>query len=108
MRLPTPKRLQTNEAMVITVLIFLFAPLAMSWPMMASGLGLLDALFEAISAVTTTGLTTTSTIADKPYTFLFARAWMQWIGGARHCGAFFGGDDPAGAGGQASGRLAGL
>jgi len=81
MRLPSPKRLQTNEAMVITVLIFLFAPLAMSWPMMASGLGFLDALFEAISAVTTTGLTTTSTIADKPDTFLFARAWMQWIGG---------------------------
>ncbi|MGD8471614.1 MAG: TrkH family potassium uptake protein [Desulfobacteraceae bacterium] len=81
MRLPAPKRLQTNEAMVITALIFLFAPLAMSWPMMASGLGFLDALFESISGVTTTGLTTTATVADKPETFLFARAWMQWVGG---------------------------
>jgi trk system potassium uptake protein TrkH len=66
---------------VITALIFLFAPLAMSWPMMASGLGFLDALFESISGVTTTGLTTTATVADKPETFLFARAWMQWLGG---------------------------
>ena len=69
------------KTMVITASIFLFAPLAMTWPVMASGLGFLDALFEAISAVTTTGLTTTETVADKPDTFLFARAWMQWVGG---------------------------
>jgi len=81
MRLPAPRRLLTHEAMVITASIFLFAPLVMTFPMMASGLGFLDALFEAISAVTTTGLTTTATVADKPDTFLFARAWMQWIGG---------------------------
>jgi len=81
MRLPATKRLQTNEAMVITALIFLFAPLVMAWPMMASGLGFLDALFETISGVTTTGLTTASTVVGKPETFLFARAWMQWVGG---------------------------
>jgi trk system potassium uptake protein TrkH len=81
MRLPAPKRLQTNEAMVISALIFLFAPLAMSWPMMAAGLGFSDALFETISAITTTGLSTASTLSDKPGTFLFARAWMQWVGG---------------------------
>ena len=81
MRLPAPRHLQTNEAMVISALIFLFAPLVMSWPMMASGLGFLDALFESISGVTTTGLTTIATAADKPETFLFARAWMQWVGG---------------------------
>ena len=80
-RLPSPKKLQGNEAMVITAMIFLFAPLAMSWPMMASGIGFLDALFEAISAVTTTGLSTVATLSDKPETFLFARAWMQWLGG---------------------------
>jgi trk system potassium uptake protein TrkH len=67
--------------MVITALIFFFAPLATTWPMMASGLGFLDALFESISGVTTTGLTTTATVANKPETFLFARAWMQWVGG---------------------------
>lgn len=81
MRLPVPKRLQTNESMVVSALIFLFAPLVMAWPTMASGLGFLDALFETISAITTTGLTTISTVADKPDSFLFARAWMQWVGG---------------------------
>jgi trk system potassium uptake protein TrkH len=81
MRLPAPGRLQTNEAMVISALVFLFVALVMSWPMMASDLRFSDALFETISAVTTTGLTTTSTVSDKPETFLFARAWMQWVGG---------------------------
>ncbi|MEJ2286331.1 MAG: potassium transporter TrkG, partial [Desulfobacterales bacterium] len=80
-RLPAPRRLQNNEAMVISALIFLFTPLVLAWPMMASGLGFIDALFETISGVTTTGLTTTATVDGKPETFLFARAWMQWLGG---------------------------
>jgi trk system potassium uptake protein TrkH len=67
--------------MVIIGLIFLFSPLVMVWPVMASGLGFLDALFETVSAVTTTGLSTTNTLLDKSDTFLFSRAWMQWVGG---------------------------
>lgn len=81
MRLPAPRRLQTNEAIVITAAMFLFTPLVMTWPTMASGLSFLDALFETVSAVTTTGLTVTGTVGDKSPTFLFARAWMQWVGG---------------------------
>jgi trk system potassium uptake protein TrkH len=80
-RLPTPKRIQTNEAMVVTALIFIFAPLVMTWPTMASGLSFTDALFETISGVTTTGLSVTASVADKSAIFLFSRAWMQWIGG---------------------------
>jgi len=80
-RLSAPKRIQTNETMVITALIFLFAPLVMSWPIMASGLNFGDALFETISGVTTTGLSVTASVADKPAIFLFSRAWMQWVGG---------------------------
>jgi trk system potassium uptake protein TrkH len=80
-RLPTPKRIQTNEAMVITALAFLFAPMVMTWPMMASGLSFGDALFETISGVTTTGLSVTASVADKPAIFLFSRSWMQWVGG---------------------------
>lgn len=80
-RLSTPKRIQTNEAMVVTALAFLLAPMVMTWPTMASGLGFLDALFETISGVTTTGLSTVAAVADKPVTFLFSRAWMQWVGG---------------------------
>jgi len=80
-RLSTPKRIQTNEAMVVTALVFLFAPLVMTWPTMASGLSFADALFETISGVTTTGLSVTASVADKPAIFLFSRAWMQWVGG---------------------------
>ena len=40
-RVPAPKRIQTNEAMVIIGLIFAFSPLVMVWPVMASGLGFL-------------------------------------------------------------------
>ena len=80
-RLPSPKRIQTNEAMVVTALIFLFAPMVMTWPTMASGLSFTDALFETISGVTTTGLSVTASVADKPAIFLFSRAWMQWVGG---------------------------
>ncbi len=80
-RLPTPKRLQTNEAMVVTALIFLFGAVVMTWPMMASGLSFADALFETISGLTTTGLSVTASVADKPAIFLFSRAWMQWVGG---------------------------
>jgi len=80
-RLPTPKRIQTNEAMVVTALVFLFAPMVLTWPTMASGLSFTDALFETISGVTTTGLSVTASVADKPAIFLFSRAWMQWVGG---------------------------
>ena len=43
-------------------------------------LGFSDALFEAISGVTTTGLSTKATLVGAPQTFLFARAWMQMNG----------------------------
>ena len=79
--LPTPSQWQQNEAMVIVALAFILSPLLMSYPMMASGLAWRDAIFEAISAVTTTGLTTLPSVENLPDTFLFARAWMQWYGG---------------------------
>ncbi len=80
-RLPTPKNIQTNEAMVITALVFLFTPLVMVWPFSASAGGFIDSLFETVSAVTTTGLSVLPSIEDKPAVFLFSRAWTQWVGG---------------------------
>jgi len=80
-RLRAPAKIQANEGMVLVALMFLFTPLVMSYPMMGSGLGFPDALFEAISGVTTTGLSTKTTLVGAPQTFLFARAWMQWYGG---------------------------
>jgi trk system potassium uptake protein TrkH len=80
-RLPPPREMQANEAMVLTSIIFIFASFVMCFPLMGSGLSFMDALFEAVSASTTTGLSALNTVEDKPDTFLFARAWMQWYGG---------------------------
>jgi trk system potassium uptake protein TrkH len=80
-RLRAPSRVQANEGIIMVALLFLVTPLLMSYPMMGSGLGFLDSFFEAISGVTTTGLSTKATLVGAPATFLFARAWMQWYGG---------------------------
>lgn len=80
-RLRAPPGMQANEGIVIVALVFLLSPFAMSYPLMGSGLGFADALFEAVSGVTTTGLSTKGTLVGVPATFLFSRAWMQWYGG---------------------------
>ena len=53
----------------------------MTYPVMAAGLGFEDALFECISGVTTTGLSTLTAVESRSPSFLFARVWMQWYGG---------------------------
>lgn len=84
-RLAAPERLQLNEALAVVVLAFVLGSLVMSIPlaraMAGSPGGWLDGWFEAVSAITTTGLSTTASVEDKPASFLFARAWMQWYGG---------------------------
>ena len=80
-RLPAPVNIQSNEALTITSLAFLFASLFMAWPIMGSGISFIDAWFESISGVTTTGLSALGSIENRSDTFLFARAWMQWYGG---------------------------
>jgi trk system potassium uptake protein len=74
-RLRAPSSIQPNEALVLTAGLFLFTPLLMSFPMMASGLGFLDAFFEAVSGATTTGLSTLAGVENAPASFLFSRSW---------------------------------
>ena len=80
-RLPRPAHLQTNEGLVVAALAFVLSPLLMTWPMMADGLPAIDALFESISGLTTTGLTTVERVSARSPAFLFTRAWLQWVGG---------------------------
>lgn len=80
-KLEEPSHVQINEALSVIALIFVIAALLMTYPLMGAGLTFSDALFEAISGVTTTGLTTVTDVENTPKTFLFARAWMQWYGG---------------------------
>ncbi len=79
-RLPGPRQIQWNEALAVTALTYLVASLAMAYPLTGFGLSPVDAWFEAVSAVTTTGLSL-STVVDHPALLLFSRAWMQWFGG---------------------------
>ncbi len=80
-RLPAPKVLHHHEALVITASAFLLVPLVMAWPLGGHGIPPADALFEAVSAITTTGLSTLPGVAGQEHSFLFERAWMQWYGG---------------------------
>ena len=81
LRHPALEDVRTNEALVVIALAFLVQALVVAWLFSAFGLSPLDALFEAVSAVTTTGLTTLERLAERPGSFLFARAWVQWYGG---------------------------
>lgn len=80
-RHPLPPRLQTNESLVIVALLYLLAPALLAWPLAADGPAPLDAWFEAVSALTTTGLSTLDSVQPRSPAFLFSRAWMQWYGG---------------------------
>jgi trk system potassium uptake protein TrkH len=80
-RLPVTLRIQRNEALVVIALVFLAAALALAWPFTTVGETWIDALFEAMSAVTTTGLSTQASPERLPHSFLFARSWAQWYGG---------------------------
>lgn len=72
---------QTNEAMVLSTIAFALGSAALALPWWAEGVPVVDALFEGVSAVTTTGLSTLDSVENKPWSFLFARAWGQWSGG---------------------------
>ncbi|WP_167854845.1 TrkH family potassium uptake protein [Mangrovimicrobium sediminis] len=78
---PRVGRLQANEGLVITALVFIAPPFLLAWPLMAAGLDYGAALFEAVSGITTTGLSTLASVEQRPPAFLFSRAWLQWIGG---------------------------
>ena len=80
-RLSVPTALQTNEALTVTALAFFFSPLLMTYPLMAAGLSFQDAWFEAVSGVTTTGLSVLPSVEQHSPSFIFSRAWMQWYGG---------------------------
>lgn len=80
-RQPLPKDLRASEAMASIALAFLIGALGAVPAFMALGLPPISALFEAMSGLTTTGLS----VAPDPNAWPFAahalRAWLQWVGG---------------------------
>ncbi len=81
-RVPAPARpLQANEALVVTALAFALAAGLLTYPLRTGGLSPVDAWFESVSGVTTTGLSMLPDPSGRSTAFLFTRAWMQWFGG---------------------------
>ncbi len=80
-RVEAPAEIQPNEALVLVAGAFIVTPTALVWPLSTFGLAPLDAWFEAVSAVTTTGLSTITAPEQQPWPLLLTRSWMQWYGG---------------------------
>lgn len=72
--------LRWKESLVIAAIIFPFLALLNAFPFaLSTGMNLSDSFFEAVSGITTTGLSVAP--AGVGPVFLFARSWLQWIGG---------------------------
>ncbi|MBN2733935.1 MAG: TrkH family potassium uptake protein [Methanomicrobiaceae archaeon] len=72
--------LEKKEALVLAAVIFPFLALICTLPMaLLTDMTLIDAFFETVSGITTTGLSVSPT--DPGPVFLFTRSWLQWIGG---------------------------
>jgi trk system potassium uptake protein TrkH len=80
-RVEAPAEIQPNEALVLVAGAFILTPTVLVWPLSTFGLAPLDAWFEAVSAVTTTGLSTITAPERQPWPLLLTRSWMQWYGG---------------------------
>lgn len=73
--------LRRIEAVATLALIFVLSALAAVPAFVTLGLSPLDALFEAASGITTTGLSVAEDAGSWPISGHFLRAWMQWCGG---------------------------
>ncbi|MFA7198653.1 MAG: TrkH family potassium uptake protein [Methanoculleus sp.] len=71
-----------SSALMAVALIWLIIALVSALPFtLGLGVPYLDAVFEAMSGWTETGLTMMRSVEDLPRTLLFWRSLMQWLGG---------------------------
>jgi trk system potassium uptake protein TrkH len=80
-RHPLPDDLRGIEALVSIALIFGLSAALTVPAFMVLGMPPVDALFEAVSAATTTGLSVAANPDDWPFAAHVLRSWMQWCGG---------------------------
>tara|TARA_Y200000002_G_scaffold379348_1_gene388430 strand:+ start:332 stop:1780 length:1449 start_codon:yes stop_codon:yes gene_type:complete len=76
-------KISLKDAFIITVLSWLLMTFLCAVPFLYTevNLGIVDALFESMSGVTTTGATTLSNLELLPKGILIWRAFLQWLGG---------------------------
>lgn len=79
----TGSRITVRQTFVLTTLSWVLMSAFAAIPFAIADIGLdpVDALFEAMSGITTTGATVMTDLAAKPPGILLWRAILQWIGG---------------------------
>ena len=73
--------LNQKDGFLIITLFWLVLSVAGSIPFVLSGMSYMDAFFEAMSGITTTGSTVITKIDTAPEGILLWRAILQWLGG---------------------------
>ncbi|MCP1336458.1 TrkH family potassium uptake protein [Futiania mangrovi] len=78
-----PRRMTLRQGFLLTVMAWLTASVFAALPFLFSDLGIhfVDAFFEAISGLTTTGATVLTGLETLPPGILVWRSMLQWIGG---------------------------
>ncbi len=77
------RELQARDGALLVVLVWFILALAAAPPILAARpeLTLIEAIFEAVSAITTTGATVISGLDDLPASINLWRHLLQWFGG---------------------------
>ncbi len=80
-RFPAGRDLRQIEAVAVLVILFTGVAALAVPGFMALGLSPVDALFESVSAITSTGLSVAGDTMAWPISGHALRGWMQWSGG---------------------------
>ena len=73
--------LSQKYGFIIITFFWVVLSIAGSIPFILIGMPLVDAFFESMSEITTTGATVISNLSDLPESVLFYRQLLQWMGG---------------------------
>ena len=73
--------LNQKDGFIIITFFWVVLSIAGSIPFILIGMPLVDAFFESMSGITTTGATVISNLDDLPESVLFYRQLLQWMGG---------------------------
>ena len=75
-------KIRQKHGMIISSLSWLWAGIICGLVLyFVTGISIVDAIFESMSALTGSGITIYGDVESLPYSILFFRAFQQWIGG---------------------------
>ncbi len=78
------RELRVRDGFIVVVMLWVVLGLAGSIPLLLAespSISITDAVFESMSAVTTTGATVITGLDELPHSVLFYRQQLQWMGG---------------------------